>query len=90
MTKKYRGEVPMKWIDGPSATEMDNRPSSLNWTQFNKTFWTGTIICYKISSISVALGILSISVALGPSIHFIGTSSIYTHECDMRRKTCDI
>ena len=68
-------EMPMKWIDRPSATEMDKRPSATEWTTFKNIFGTGTIIYYSISSVSVALGLLSISVALGMSIHFIGTSS---------------
>ena len=47
----------------------------MKWTKFNKIFGTFTRICYSISSFSVAIGLLSISVTLGRSIHFIGTYS---------------
>ena len=60
--------MPQKWIK-------DQVP--LKWTTFNNIFGIDTRICFSISSISVALSVLSISVALGPSIHIRGTSSRY-------------
>ena len=66
----------MIWIYRPSATEMDNRPSAIEVDEIEN-------ICLymsqksKIWSILVSLGLLFISVALGLSIHFIDTSSIW-------------
>ena len=62
--------MPQKWIK-------DQVP--LKRTKFGKIVGTGTRICYSILSISVALGLLFISVAFVIYINFIGTSSIYMH-----------
>ena len=70
--------MPQKWI-------RDQVP--LKWTKLGKIVGTGTRICHSILSISVALGLLLISVAFVMYINFIGTSSIYMHIYIVRFKS---